>query len=345
MNSFNESNLVIKRFLSEKIFDKFKDNLKELSNEIKDDRKLDIDADFWDMQFRKDDTITLYYKGCAFNFKLAVTDEIAFYKLCVSDALKKYFEGIMDENFLNKFIDIKEMSIGDFFKANNGKFKKIVNMAKFKDKEIERKRQQYITALFEADSDCIVIDYEVVVEKVIEEQCKITFNKECLIKNNEENKTFKELDLLVLKKNNNGKYEFIPVEIKINGNPGYRESICQVNAYTRILKNNIGDFIMCYQKVAQQKSKIGFINPEFKNLEVNNIEESISKSLVFVLYDNEISKRSKVIKNLEEISKNCNDKCEFENQLVKAHAVDLKSDNINYNDCENKNKIKSILIS
>ena len=54
---------VIKRYLSCEVFKQFKEDLKQLFIKIRKDKKLSIDGDFWDMQFRKDDTITLYYKG------------------------------------------------------------------------------------------------------------------------------------------------------------------------------------------------------------------------------------------------------------------------------------------
>lgn len=204
MNNFNKKELAINRSMSDAVFERFQEDLRKIYKGIRNDNAINVEAEFWDMQIRKEDTITLYYKGCAFNFKLKADDRQCTYKLSVSDDLKKYLNKFMDKNFLEN-MDSQTFTLSDFFTHYKCKFERIVNNTKFNTREIERKRQQYITALFEKDKDCIAIDYEVAVENVEDKLCKITFNKECKINIDNDEKTYKELDLLVLKKKDNGK--------------------------------------------------------------------------------------------------------------------------------------------
>lgn len=349
MSNLNKKCLLINRGLSDAVFGEFKCDLKILYGIIRSKNekgnRINVDGDFWDMQLRENDTITLYYKSCAFNFKLKVSNNLSTYKLYVSDALKTHMRKFMNQNFFeeeyNKPLNIESISLSYFFSKYRSKLEESVNDSSYNSGQKERKRQQYITALLEKDSNCFVIDYEVVVENVPEELSKITFNKECKIKKDETDKTFKELDLLVLKKNSNNKYEFIPIELKTDVNPGFREAICQVNAYTRILKHNIDDFITCYQRVAEQKGILGIIDCKSIEPQIYGIERNISKSLAIVLYDDIISNRSQKEKSLKEILQNCESACGFENQRVEAIAVSLERDN----DAVNSEKLKAIFMS
>lgn len=343
MSDSNQKKSVISRAISDAVFERFQEDLKKIYKEIRNrdqnNNSINKDGDFWDIQIRTEDKIALYYKSCAINFNLKLIKDKAVYKLSVSDSLKEHLIKVVDKSILKKAYNTEEISLYDFFIKYKNQFEASVNKSSYREGKTERKRQQYITSLLEKDSDCIVVDYEVAVENISQELGKITFNKKCNIKSDYEGKEFKELDLLVLKKNSNNKYVLMPVELKISKNDDYKKSICQINAYTRILNEYIYDFIKCYVKVIQQKCELGMFNLELANVKEENIAKDIPKSLALLLYDDIIPKGAQKVKKQKEIIENCETACGMTNINVKAAAVALKD-----NDTENKENIKAIFM-
>ena len=302
---------MIERYLSDSVFENFQSPLGELFREIRK-KSINMDADFWDMQIGSKDTVKLYYKGFPFNLELKVENGEPSYRLWVKDEMKKNLDKIMEkaflENMYNKPISIGSITLCNFFRKYHLKFEAAVNAEKTTTVELEHKRNQYIAALVEKELDCVVIDYEVEMERLGDKESKVSFQEACKVSAEKESKEYKRLDLLVLRKNSKDKYEFLPVEIRVDENASYREAVCEINTYTRILKADIEDALLCYQSLAVQKAHIGIFNQKLQNLEFDDIEENISKALVIVLYDEKISKNAQKEKHLKEISRNC-EKC------------------------------------
>jgi hypothetical protein len=69
---------------------------------------------------------------------------------------------------------------------------------------------------------------------------------------------FARIDLLALKRDSDGKYHFIAIELKLGRNPELREQAgAQANSYVEHIRHHIDDYADCYQTNYCQKKKLG----------------------------------------------------------------------------------------
>lgn len=301
---------VIERYLIEDVFNEFRSDL-ELIHRIIRKTNAKPNGEFWDMQFRSKNTITLYYKSCAFNFELAKKKNRYAYKLVVSNS-KKNQEGytlktyIIEEGNNDKILTNKEKELlinslnkGGVFKENEeissyfnkfrDVFEKAVNRSSYgpNEKKAERKAQQYIAVTLENDKRCAVLDYEIAVKSPEDAVSSVA-----LCRNHDkykagELKRFKETDLLILKETLEERYKFIPIELKCFNNSEC--GLCQITTYANIIEHYINDFQNNYTKIVAEKIEIGILDQKFKNIEISNIETIVDELVIGIIFKNNIT--------------------------------------------------------
>ena len=267
----------LKRFISNekntKVFDAVKDSLRGLAREIKASNKVKDELARgknqgevykWNMQWRPDNKIFLYYKGVSLRVKLNAASKKDCFRLEVSKSIKKRAEENGERFFENSY-SLAEMNqtviaAMKWFEAEISNFKGPA-------RQKERREEQAIAGALETNMDFLIIDMEVVVGGLKEKP---------------------EGDLLALAKNGNGSYSFVPIELKIAGQDCSTARM-QVDVFAKIIneeneknKNNL--FTNNYQKVYAQKRAVGIIDgPE--NIEITGLGEY---ALVVILNENGI---------------------------------------------------------
>lgn len=302
---------VIERYLTEDVFKEFEIDLK-LIHKIIRKKNAKPNGEFWDMQFRCKNTITLYYKSCAFNFELTKDKNNRYkYKLVVSDG-KKNKEGYSLKTYLieecnkdtklanhEKELLINNLNKGGVFKENDeisnyfvkfrDVFERAVNRSSYgpNEKNIERKAQQYIATTLENDKRCAVLDYEIAVKNPEDAVSRVTLCRNHGKHKAGESKNFKETDLLILKETPEGRYKFIPIELKFFKNSEC--GLCQITTYANIIEYYISDFQNNYTKIIGEKIKIGILDEKFNNIKVSNIEPLVNDVVIGIIFNNKIS--------------------------------------------------------
>ena len=68
------------------------------------------------------------------------------------------------------------------------------------------------------------------------------------------------MDLLALKRNNAGKYQFCVLEVKLGNNPELKDKVfAQLNVYIERITKNFQQYKKCYEKNALQKQELGLL--------------------------------------------------------------------------------------
>lgn len=74
------------------------------------------------------------------------------------------------------------------------------------------------------------------------------------------------LDLLALKQVESGKYKFAVLEVKLGNNPELKSDVAgQLNRYVTAIENNFNNFKECYEKNYAQKKSLGLFPSTFPN--------------------------------------------------------------------------------
>ena len=265
----------LKRFISNEgnamVFDAVENSLRDLVRDIKEINRAKDEAAQgkgqgevykWNMQWRPDNKIFLYYKGVSLRVKLNAASKKDCFRLEVSESIKKRAEENGERFFENSY-SLAEMNqtviaAMKWFEAEISNFKGPA-------RQKERREEQAIAGALETNMDFLIIDMEVVVGGLKEKP---------------------EGDLLALAKNGNGSYSFVPIELKIAGQDCSTARM-QVDVFAKIIneeneKNKL--FTNNYQKVYAQKRAVGIIDgPE--NIEITGFGEY---ALVVILNENGI---------------------------------------------------------
>lgn len=265
----------LKRFISNEgnamVFDAVENSLRDLVRDIKEINRAKDEAAQgkgqgevykWNMQWRPDNKIFLYYKGVSLRVKLNAASKKDCFRLEVSESIKKRAEENGERFFENSY-SLAEMNqtviaAMKWFEAEISNFKGPA-------RQKERREEQAIAGALETNMDFLIIDMEVVVGGLKEKP---------------------EGDLLALAKNGNGSYSFVPIELKIAGQDCSTARM-QVDVFAKIIneeneKNKL--FTNNYQKVYSQKRAVGIIDgPE--NIEITGLGEY---ALVVILNENGI---------------------------------------------------------
>ena len=265
----------LKRFISNEgnamVFDAVENSLRDLVRDIKEINRAKDEAAQgkgqgevykWNMQWRPDNKIFLYYKGVSLRVKLNAASKKDCFRLEVSESIKKRAEENGERFFENSYslADMNQTVIAamKWFEAEISNFKGPA-------RQKERREEQAIAGALETNMDFLIIDMEVVVGGLKEKP---------------------EGDLLALAKNGNGSYSFVPIELKIAGQDCSTARM-QVDVFAKIIneeneKNKL--FTNNYQKVYAQKRAVGIIDgPE--NIEITGLGEY---ALVVILNENGI---------------------------------------------------------
>jgi hypothetical protein len=233
---------VIERYISDE--DGFEDIVSDFGFLIE---KIKSSGFEYDLQIRKD-YFNLYYKGNSIgkiSYKRArKTYEISIHHKFVEDRIVKRFNPFLRGSY--QIFSISREQLHPLFSTQN--LKSMSNMVKkihFQEEVIYE--QMLMTDNVNRD-DLIIIDRQVT-DKV--------------------SKT--KMDLLTLKKNKGGNYQFCVIEIKL-GNNGELEGSeisdgssqksgvnTQLKAYMQRIENNFEDYKACYEKNLKQKEKLGLI--------------------------------------------------------------------------------------
>lgn len=235
------------------------------SNKVKDELvrgKNQGEVYKWNMQWRPDNKIFLYYKGVSLRVKLNAAGKKNCFRLEVSESIKKRAEENGEIFFENSY-SLAEMNqtviaAMKWFEAEISNFKGPA-------RQKERREEQAIAGTLETNMDFLVIDMEVVVGGLKEKP---------------------EGDLLALAKNGNGSYSFVPIELKIAGQDCSTARM-QVDVFAKIIneenkKNEL--FTQNYKKVYAQKRAVGIIDGPEK-IEITGLGDH---ALVVILNENGI---------------------------------------------------------
>ena len=263
----------LKRFISNekntKVFDAVKDSLRGLAREIKASNKVKDELARgknqgeiykWNMQWRPDNKIFLYYKGVSLRVKLNAASKKDCFRLEVSKSIKKRAEENGERFFENSY-SLAEMNqtviaAMKWFEAEISNFKGPA-------RQKERREEQAIAGALETNMDFLIIDMEVVVGGLKEKP---------------------EGDLLALAKNGNGSYSFVPIELKIAGQDCSTARM-QVDKFAEIIAKESKRFKENYQEVYAQKRAVGIIDDGPKEIEITGLGEY---ALVVILNENGI---------------------------------------------------------
>ncbi len=111
------------------------------------------------------------------------------------------------------------------------------------------------------------------------------------------------VDLLSLKQDSNGKYNFVVIEVKLGRNPELRGKAGeQASTYVRHIRKNIDDYSDCYELNYIQKKGLGLFGEDMPDSIAINREESSVRGLVVscgysLVADENIKRLSRAIRN------------------------------------------------
>ncbi len=257
----------IKRYFSEDVFERIKSNFKFLVNEI-------ITSGFeYDLQIRNN-YFNLYYKG---NSLAKVTPKA-----------KEMYEVEINKKFFSKTTAAKDRRFTE-------------NQYERGDYICLRIPNNHLHPLFQnkyLKEFCSYIKKVGFQEEIIFEQMIMTDNAKradfVIIDRQISDKTDPtRLDLLSLVQKNGNDYQFYPIEVKLGNNNDLKEDVIeQLRGYVKRIKNNFGDYKICYELNIKQKQELGLMD---NNLKINIIN-GVFGLVVVGAYSKIADKRIKELK-------------------------------------------------
>lgn len=243
------SELIIKRYFSEDIFQKIKSDFKFLIDKI-------IQSGFeYDLQIRNN-YFNLYYKGNSIG-KISYDKMQQLYKVkinrkFINEKIKEQFNPKEEKYYFIFSLSKKQLHL--LFKSQN------LSSMEQKVKEVNFQEEIAFEQMLMTDNinrtDLIIIDRQV------------------MDKSDEKTK----MDLLVLKQKNNNDYQFCVIEVKLGNNPELRiKVISQLNGYVNRITNYFEDYKKCYELNFKQKQELGLID---KNLNINIVPDVLGVVVV-----------------------------------------------------------------
>jgi len=224
-------NNVISRYLSQEIFDAVSKDFKFLIDRI-------IQSGFeYDLQIR-DDYVNLYYKGNSLS-RIEYKKRKKLYEIKINSkfitnlSVREKFKPIKENDYLLFLLSKKQLH--PFFSLKNltamGK-----NIKKVQFQEELVFEQMLLTDNAERD-DLIIIDRQVA-----------------------DRDSSTKMDLLSLKGNSAGKYQFCVLEVKLGNNPELKNDVfTQLKGYVERITENFQQYKECYEKNVLQKQELGLL--------------------------------------------------------------------------------------
>lgn len=219
---------VISRYLSDETFEAVNRDFRFLI------KKIQSSGFEYDLQIRGN-YLNLYYKGNSLG-KITYLKSKKSYKIEihrkfieVKESTKKYHLFTLESNELHPFFSTRNLSL------MARKVKKVL----FQEEIVFE--QMLLTDNINRD-DLIIIDRQVA----------------------DQNSSTK-MDLLALKRNNTGKYQFCVLEVKLGNNPELKDRVfTQLSGYVKRIRKNFPQYKECYEKNALQKQKLGLLSSNLK---------------------------------------------------------------------------------
>ena len=243
---------VIKRYISDKeAFEAIKNDFGFLVKKIKD-------SGFeYDLQIR-DGYFNLYYKGNSIGKiiykKISRQYEIRIHHLFIDEKIQKRFNPVDKNRYLIFTISSKQLH--PLFSSQN--LRSMASKVKKVDFQEEIIYEQMLMTDNVNRDDLIIIDRQVM-DKV--------------------SKT--KMDLLALKKYQDGDYQFCVIEVKLGNNPELKGKVIdQLKKYVEKIEGHFGDYKKCYERNFEQKRQLGLIRSPASV----NIVPGISRIVVVMGY-------------------------------------------------------------
>ncbi len=240
-----------KKITFNRLIDRFTD---ELADQLKKVYAHIKEAGEWNIQFRPDNKIFMYYKGNALVLKI-YKDSKNFSISSTNKILKKEAKEIDESMFANKKArPIREMAELLLEKKWLDTMARVIIEHDSIDKEKEIEQQ--IIAGLEENEEFLIIDMEIRIP----------------------GHGYKS-DMLGLKKGEGNTYRFIPIELKLSGDEcctrmrkdgEERTAVGQACEFCKVLKENTETFITHYKKILKDKQKIGMF-PGIKDIEISAV--------------------------------------------------------------------------
>lgn len=231
---------VIERYLYEETYDAVKRDFGFLINRIK------LSGFEYDLQIRKN-YLNLYYKGNSIG-KISYLEAKNQYKIQICDKFVNGLDSMLERfNKSNKkrysLFAVEPERLRSFFSVNNlrsmGEKVKEVN---FQEEIVFE--QMLITDNVNRD-DLIIIDRQIM---------------------DRSNRT--KMDLLSLKRNDAGKYQFCILEVKLGNNAELKDDVfSQLNGYIARIEENFSDYKKCYEENVKQKKGLGLL-PDYIKIDI-----------------------------------------------------------------------------
>ena len=230
----------------------------------------------YNLELRKN-YLNLYYRGNSIG-KIEWQLRNKRYKIEINKKFLKNNGNLGDfngkENNSNNYVKfyLKNKQLKSFYNKDNLKFL-------FKNvREVGYKEEITFEQILMADNmnrkDFIIID-----RQISEHNCN------------------KPMDILALKKNDNGNYQFCVIEVKLGNNPELKDKVYnQISGYIERIKNNYDAYTKCYTKVYNQKKQLKIFDD---NMPVN-IEIEANKVLGLIVVGGYMHIAEQYIQELEE---------------------------------------------
>ncbi|MBP2629011.1 MAG: hypothetical protein H6Q68_3722 [Firmicutes bacterium] len=215
----------------------------------------------WNIQFRPENKIFLYYRGnalvltiykksnafnvCSTNNTLKEKAPEIFQSSLVKEATDKRIGIAMEELFKlliqENWLEIMEKVIDDNYKKQNKESQRGEEEREDQEKEVE----QRLAAKLEGRSDFFVIDTEIRISGQVQKD-----------------------DMLALQRAQDGTYNFVPIELKLSSDAGTerkrggnkRNAVGQACEFCKTVKKNIDKFKESYKIIYNHKCDLGIFN-------------------------------------------------------------------------------------
>ena len=228
---------VISRHLSEKTFEAVNRDFQFLVN------KVGSSGFEYDLQIRND-YLNLYYKGNSLG-KISYLKSKGLYKIEIH---YKFVEGMASaiERFKysrkNKYylFTLKNIELHPFFSTRN------LSLMARKVKKVNFQEEIVFEQMLLTDN--VNRDDLIIIDRQIADQDSPT-----------------KMDLLALKRNSTGKYQFCILEVKLGNNPELKDRVfAQLTGYIKRITKNFPQYKECYEKNVLQKQKLGLLSSDLK---------------------------------------------------------------------------------
>lgn len=240
---------MIKRYLSEKVYERFLKDYKFLFNKIKEsDGELDLKL--------RDDYFNLYYKGYSLaKIELRNTP----YKISIN---KKFSSGVYEKD--SRFGKCTDKNDYQCFSIDANLLHAFL-------------QNKYMKRLFsnikEVNSGAEVTFEQMLITDNIEREDFFIIDRQI----SETTLKRKRLDLLAIKQNKDNKYHFVVLEVKLGNNKELKKEVGkQLDSYKKHIDQHFHEWKDCYEKNYQQMKKTNiFEKPHFEKIEIENKTEGI----------------------------------------------------------------------